>query len=123
MKLLNEFESRGSSGKDFEIFLRLLSPFAPHLAEDIWQSVLSHKKSIHLEKWPEYDEKLIAEELVSMVVQINGRVRSVISVPADTEEGSVKETALADEKVKKYLAGRGIRKTFFVKNRLVNFVI
>ena len=103
--------------------MKLLSPFAPHLAEEIWQNVLGHKKSIHLEKWPEYDKKLIAEELVSMIVQVNGKVRSVILLPANSSEEEVKKLALADEKIKKHLAGREIRKTIFVKNRLINFVV
>ena len=128
MKLLNEFEISVNSGyrlqtTDYELFLKLLSPFAPHLAEDIWQNVLGHKKSIHLEKWPDYDEKLIAEELVSVVVQVGGKARSVISLPADSGEEEVKKLALADEKIKKHLAGRESRKTFFVKNRLINFVV
>ena len=123
MKLLNELEERGADKKSFEQFLKLSSPFAPHLVEDIWQNILGHKKSIHLEKWPEYDEKLIAEELVSMVVQVNGKARSVISLPAGSGEEEVKKFALADEKIKKHLAGREIRKTIFVKNRLINFVI
>ena len=123
MKLLNELEERGADRKSFEQFLKLLSPFAPHLTEDIWQNVLCHKKSIHLEKWPRYDEKLIAEELVSIVVQVDGRARSVISLPADSGEEIVARAALADEKIKKHLAGREIRKTIFVKNRLINFVV
>jgi leucyl-tRNA synthetase len=123
MKLLNELEEKGADRKSFEQFLKLLSPFAPHLAEDIWQNVLGHKKSIHLEKWPDYDKKLIAEELVSIVVQVGGRARSVISLPADSGEEEVKKLALADEKTKKHLASREIRKTIFVKNRLINFVV
>jgi len=123
MKLLNELEKGNADRGSFEQFLKLLSPFAPHLAEDIWQNVLGHKKSIHLEKWPEYDEKLIAEELVSVVVQVNGRARSVISLLTDSNEEEIKKLALADEKIKKHLAGREIRKTIFVKNRLINFVV
>ncbi len=123
MKLLNELEEKGADRKSFEQFLKLLSPFAPHLAEDIWQNVLGHKKSIHLEKWPDYDKKLIAEELVSIVVQVGGRARSVISLPADSGEEEVKKLALTDEKTKKHLASREIRKTIFVKNRLINFVV
>ena len=118
-----ERENYNVTKEGLESFTKLLAPFAPHLAEDIWQNVLGHKKSIHLEKWPEYDEKLIAEEFVSVVVQVGGKARSVILLPADSAEEKVKETALADEKIKKHLAGRGIRKTIFVKNRLINFVV
>jgi leucyl-tRNA synthetase len=93
------------------------------LAEEIWQNVLGYKKSIHLEKWPKYDEKLIAEELIKIVVQINGKVRGAVSLPSGSNEEEVKKLALADEKIKKHLAGREVRKTFFVKNRLINFVV
>jgi leucyl-tRNA synthetase len=123
MKLLNEFESREADRKSFELLLRLLAPLAPHLAEEIWVNVLGHKKSIHLEKWPDYDKKLIAKELVSVVVQVNGRARGIISLPADSGEEEVKKLALADEKAKKHLAGCKIKRVVFVKNRLINFVI
>jgi leucyl-tRNA synthetase len=93
------------------------------LAEEIWQNVLGYKKSIHLEKWPKYDEKLIAEELIKIVVQINGKVRGAVSLPSGSNEEEVKKLALADEKIKKHLAGREVRKTFFVKDRLINFVV
>ena len=76
-----------------------------------------------MEKWPDYDKKLMAEELVSIVVQVGGRARSVISLPADSGEEEVKKLALTDEKTKKHLASREIRKTIFVKNRLINFVV
>ncbi len=122
---LNEMEKWGFSAPKnvFENFVLLLAPFAPHMAEEIWQDVLGHKKSVHLEKWPEYDEKLIEEESVSIVVQVNGKARSVLSLPADSSEEEVKKLALADENTKKHLAGREIRKTIFVKNRLINFVV
>jgi leucyl-tRNA synthetase len=128
MKLLNKFEDYVNSGHKLEIgnwklFLLLLAPFAPHLAEEIWQNVLGYKKSIHLEKWPKYDEKLIAEELIKIVVQINGKVRGAVSLPSGSNEEEVKKLALADEKIKKHLAGREVRKTFFVKDRLINFVV
>jgi leucyl-tRNA synthetase len=122
---LNEMEKWGLFvPRDiFENFIILLAPFAPHITEEIWQNVLGHKKSIHLEKWLDYDKKLIAEELVSIVVQVDGRARSVISLPTDSGEEEVKKLALADEKIKKHLTGREIRKTIFVKNRLINFVV
>ncbi len=128
MKLLNEFEDSINSGyqlqtTNYELFLKLLSPFAPHLAEEIWQGILGHKKSIYLERWPDYDEKLIAEELVSIIVQVGGKARGVILLPADSGEEEVKKLAFADEKIKKYLVGQEIKRTIFIKNRLINFVI
>ena len=107
----------------FESFIILLAPFAPHLAEEIWQNVLDHKKSIHLEKWPEYDPKLIVEETIKLVVKVNGKTRDVIEVPKDLDETAAREAALASEKIKKHLADKGIRKLIYIKNRLINFVI
>ncbi|MBI2063387.1 MAG: leucine--tRNA ligase [Candidatus Yanofskybacteria bacterium] len=107
----------------FEGFIRLLAPFAPHITEDIWQNTLGHKKSIHLEKWPEYDPKLIVEEMIKLVVQVNGRARDVIEVMAGLDETAIREVALGSENIKKHIAGTEIKKTIFVKNRLINFVV
>jgi len=110
------------SPKDAEIFLKLLSPFAPHLAEELWQG-LGHKKSIFLEKWPKYDPRLTREESFELVVQINGRVRDAISAPIDISEEDAKKLALNSEKVQKWFEGKLIKKVIFVKNRLINLII
>jgi len=110
------------SPKDAEIFLKLLSPFAPHLAEELWQG-LGHKKSIFLEKWPKYDPRLTREESFELVVQINGRVRDAISAPIDISEEDAKKLALNSEKVQKWFEGKPIKKVIFVKNRLINLII
>ena len=126
MKLLNEFERHAYSYSllttRYSLFLQLLAPFAPHLSEEIWQNVLKNKKSIHLEKWPEYDPKLIVEESAKIVVQINGKTRAVLGLPVDSNEATVSEMVQNDEKIKKYLADANIKKIIFVKNRLINFV-
>lgn len=108
--------------KDAEIFLKLLSSVVPHLTEELWQK-LGHKKSIFLEKWPEHDPKLIKEETFELVVQINGKVRDKIEALADISEQNAERLALASEKVQKWIEGKEIRKTIFVKNRLINFII
>ncbi|TSA45111.1 hypothetical protein D4R52_03055 [bacterium] len=124
MILANEFSTGSNSIKPdcLETFLKLLAPFAPHLTEEMWQK-LGHKTSIHLEKWPEYDSKLIREESISLPVQINGKVRATIQVPVDITEDEVKELAQKDENVSKYLAEKSIRKIIYVKGKIINFVI
>ena len=128
MKLLNEFENFINSGYKLQttnhtLFLQLIAPFAPHMAEEIWMNVLKNKKSIHLEKWPEYNTKLAVEELISLVVQVNGKTRDIIKISRDLAENNIRELALASEKIKKHLANKEVKKIIYVKNRLINFVI
>jgi len=123
MKLLNELESHEISKKEYETLLKLLAPFAPHLAEELWQGVLKNKKSIHLENWPEYDPKLIKEETVDLVIQVNGRTRDVIKAPRDLSESEVRDLALASEKIKKHISGKEVKKFIYISNKLANVVV
>ena len=105
-----------------ESFLILLSPFAPHLAEELWQK-LGHPDSIFNQKWPTYDEKLIAADEVELVIQINGKVRDKIMVALTISQPAAEDLATKSEKIKNYLAGKEIKKIIFVPGRLINFVI
>ncbi|MDO8529655.1 MAG: class I tRNA ligase family protein, partial [bacterium] len=123
MILANEFEKEEKiSIIHYSKFIILLSPFAPHIAEEIWEK-LGHTKSIFLEKWPSYDPKLIKDGEIELVVQANGKLRDRIKVSADISEEEAKEIAMTSEKLKKYIAGKEIRKIIFVKGRLINIVI
>ena len=122
MKLLNAVEDKWLTRKQYETFLKLIAPFAPHIAEEIWQEVLGNKQSIHLEAWPEYDEKYLQEEIVDLVLQINGKTRDVLRVARDLAEEKIKEMALDSEKIKRHLEGKQIKKTIFIKNRLINLI-
>jgi leucyl-tRNA synthetase len=102
-------------------FLILLKPFAPHLAEELW-SRLGHEKNMTVERWPNYNEALIKEDKVELIVQVNGKLRDRIKVPADSQAEEVKKIALTSEKIKKYVSGEP-KKVIFVPNRLINFVI
>ena len=102
--------------------MKILSPFAPHVCEELWQD-LGHKDSIFKEAWPEYDKSLIKESVTEVPVQINGKVRSKVMVTDDMSEAKVKELALADDKVKKWLEDKEIRKFIYVKNKIINIVI
>ena len=114
MKLLNEREIVD------DVFLKLLSPFAPHLTEELWSK--NHATSIHAEDWPEYDPALIAESTAHFAVQINGKTRAVIELPVHSDEQVVRSAAEADEKVKRHLIAP-IQKVIFVKAKLINFVL
>jgi leucyl-tRNA synthetase len=104
-----------------ETFVLLLAPFAPHLAEALW-AALGHPQSLAYEPWPRYDEKLAQEETIEVPVQINGKLRSRITVPADVAEDALRTMALADEKIRDLLAGKQIRKIIVVPKKLVNIV-
>ncbi|MFH1173430.1 MAG: class I tRNA ligase family protein, partial [bacterium] len=103
-------------------FLLLLAPFAPHLAEEMWQK-LGNQPSIFKSGWPKYDPKLIQDETITLVVQVNSKVRDNLSVPADISEAEAKKLALASAKVQKHLAGQEPKKIIFVKGKLMNIVI
>ncbi len=100
----------------------VLAPFAPHHAEEIWDG-LGETESVHLQSWPEWIEAAIATETITLIVQVNGKVRDRIEAPADIEEDAAKELALASENVKAQMDGKEIRKTIYVPGRLVNLVV
>ncbi|MDD5621371.1 MAG: leucine--tRNA ligase [Candidatus Pacebacteria bacterium] len=104
---------------DFRRFLKLLSVFAPHISEELYKP----ESSIFNESWPEYDKKLIIDEKIEIAVQVNGKLRDTILVNLDSDEEEVKNLALQSERIQKYLEGREIKKTIFVKNKLINLVI
>jgi leucyl-tRNA synthetase len=105
----------------FEVLIRLLAPFAPHIAEEIW-SRLGHGFSVHQQSWPAYDPALAVDETVTLVVQVNGKVRDRIPVPAGLEDGQARERALASERVRQHLGGRTPRQVIVVGGHLVNVV-
>ena len=121
-KALNSPKGFAFSVEDFEMFLKILSPFAPHITEEIWHS-LGHKTFLVRELWPKWDENLILDEEIKIVVQINGKVRAEIMIQVGETEEEIKTKALASEAIVKYLSGKTIKKAIYVKNRLINIVI
>jgi leucyl-tRNA synthetase len=105
-----------------EPFVLILAPFAPHIAEELWER-LGHASSLAHEPWPQYDENLAREKKVELAVQVNGKVRDRIVVDADADDESVKAVALGNEKVIAAMAGKTPRKVIVIKGRLVNIVV
>ena len=106
----------------WEPFVLLLSPYAPHIAEEMWEK-LGHEESLAYHPWPAYDEELTKDEEVEIVVQVNGKIRARLNVPLDTAEAELKEQALAHERVQQYTEGKSVRKVVTVPNKLVNVVV
>jgi leucyl-tRNA synthetase len=123
MKLLNIIESHELAKKDYEILLKLLAPFAPHISEELWQNVLKNKKSIHLERWPDFDPKLSAGEKIKIVIQVNGKMRDIIEIEPAVEEKEIKEIALAMESIKRHIGPEPVKKIIYIKGRVLNIVI
>lgn len=121
MTFMNELEQKKSIGRrQWEIFLQILQPFAPFLAEELW-SKSGHKSSLTAELWPQYDESLMKVSEVIIAVQVNGKTRAQVSVPSDAPKDQMIE--LARQQVEKRILGKKIDKTICVPNRLVNFVV
>jgi leucyl-tRNA synthetase/predicted alpha/beta hydrolase family esterase len=119
----NEMDSMESVPKElFELYLKILSPFAPHIAEELW-SQMGNKNLIAEEKWPTYDPKKIIDEEVSVIVQVNGKVRGQFKASPDISEEEAIGMAKLLPDVKKWLDGKEIKKSFFVKGRLINLVV
>lgn len=122
MILANEIDKRDEINiNDYKIFLQILSPFAPHITEELWK-VLGEKKSIHLSDWPKFDTKKIVEEEIKIAVQINGKVRAEIMIEKDENEEEIKQKALVLDTVTKFLDGQNPKRVIYVKNRLINIV-
>lgn len=124
MKLFNEFEKEPNlSLVSCRLFLLLLAPFAPHLAEEIWINMMKNKTSIHSESWPSFNEEFLEDELIDLVIQINGKLRDAIKVKRDLTEDDVKKIIFEREAVKKYIEGKNIKRFIYIPNRLTNIVI
>ena len=106
-----------------KIFLHLLSPYAPHIAQELWHR-LGETGFIALSKWPTHDESVLTRATVTIVAQVNGKLRSRLQLPADTTDKEIEEAALADERVQRFIDGKSIRKVIVVPNRnLINIVV
>ena len=130
MELLNEMiqaREHGASGtpewqEALDIYIRMMAPVAPHITEEIWAK-LGKPYSVHTQPWPIVDETAAAEDMITLVIQVNGKLRDRIEVPATTSEEEVRALALASSSVKKYLGNETPRKVIVVAGKLVNIVL
>ena len=125
MALVNDFYANGCSRADYATLLLLLSPFAPHMVEELWETLgfAAERGLACTQSWPAYDESKTVASEVNMAVQVGGKLRATITVPLDSEQDAVVEAALADPKVQKFTAGMDIVKVILVKNKLVNLIV
>jgi leucyl-tRNA synthetase len=129
MELVNASYDLLGSGKEDSQALKeaatnivlLLSPFVPHIAEEMW-AMLGNKDSILKAKWPSYDKSVIIEQVVTIPIQVNGKLRSRVEVPADIEQDELKALVLSDEKVRQHLAGKAVKDVIIIPKRLANVV-
>ena len=127
MAMVNEFYLNGLSRGDFEALLLMLSPFAPHMVEELWEQkgfAAKYEGKMAMQcAWPEYDESKTVASSVEMAVQVSGKFKGTIIVPVDSDQDTVVEAAKASEKVAKAIAGMQIVKVIHVKNKLVNLIV
>ena len=122
MSLLNTFAQNGVNEAEFMTFLQLLNPFAPHITEELAES-MGVTDTLVRRPWPQYDEAKTVEESINIGVQVNGKLKGVVSLPVDCDEETAKAAALADEKVKAAVEGKNIAKVIVVKNKIINIVV
>ncbi len=124
MSLINDVTAFGSiSKKELGIFAILLSPFAPHVAEEVWEACELGDGIVAEQSWPEYDESKCVEETIEIAVQVNGKIKTRLNIPVDAEQDAVLALAKADENVAKAVEGMNIIKEIYVKGRIVNIVV
>jgi leucyl-tRNA synthetase len=117
-------EKENYSANYLEPLVKMIAPFAPHLAEEIWHTVFKKKGSVHISDWPTYDEKYLISDKVKIIVQVNGKLRGTYFIPAErsTDQKYVVEDVKNRSEIKNWLKGQ-VKKEIFVPGKLVNFVI
>ncbi|MDQ0430427.1 leucyl-tRNA synthetase [Planomicrobium stackebrandtii] len=123
MVFINEGYKVDSIPKEYvEGFVKLMSPIAPHVAEELWEK-LGHDGSVAYENWPQYDESKLVDDVVEVVVQVNGKVKTKLTVAKDSTKEQLEAAALADEHVQKAADGKQVRKVIVIPGKLVNIVV
>lgn len=107
----------------YETLVRLIAPFAPHIAEEIWHEVFEHTDSIHVADWPKYEEKYLVDDISQITVQINGKTRGTVEVNADEDQKIIEDKILSTPDFAKYIDQHQIKKVIYVKGRIINFVV
>ncbi len=131
MELLNEMYKAREAGavgtpewdEATEIYLKMMAPVAPHIAEELWVNHMGKPYSIHQQKWPKVDEAAAKDDVIEIPVQVNGKLRDRVTVAADASEEEIKSAALASENVRKFMEGKEPKKVIVAQKRLVNIVV
>lgn len=124
MIFINEIQKLPVKPKSIlETFLHLINPYAPHITEELWKLLGNSKTNLAFNPWPEYNRNLLIDELVTVAVQINGKVRGTFEIIRDTDDDTFIEEAMKINNVKRFLENRSILKKFVIKNRIVSFVV
>ncbi|TES95172.1 leucine--tRNA ligase [Patescibacteria group bacterium] len=123
MEYSNALGKKDKIGRDLlEILVILLAPITPHLSEELWE-MLGHREFVFKAPWPKFDPKLIQEEIITLAIQVNGKLRGTVEVNKDVSEKEAIKLAKENQNVKKFLKGKEVKKEIFVKGRLVSFVV
>ncbi len=127
LNAVNRFDDRSGAGRAveheaLEAIVLMLSPIVPHICHALWQE-LGHESPLIGQMWPEVDESALELDLIEMVVQVNGKLRARVSVPADADKNAIEQLAIADDNVRRFIDGKKIRKVIVVPGRLVNIVV
>ncbi len=126
---MSQARQQGAAGtpawqETIDIYLRMLAPVAPHIAEELWERLgyLDARGSVHIQPWPEVDEKAAQAEQVTLVVQVNGKLRDRITIPVGLADDEARRLALESEGVRRFLEGLEVKQVIVVPGRLVNIV-
>jgi len=122
MEFINELMSNGASKEDLLTFVKLISPYAPHLGDEMWEKLGGDGFVVNT-TWPKWDESMTIDDIVTVVVQVNGKLRGDFQAALNATEEDLKLAALAVDKVKSFIDGKTIRKVIVVPNKLVNIVV
>ena len=124
MEMANELNSSDTLSESSKIIInKILAPFAPHLSEEAWHSILNNKNSVFLSKWPKHDPEKIKEDTVKIAIQINGKLRGSIEIDKGTDKADVLKASKDIENVQKYLDEGEIIKEIYIENKIINYVI
>jgi leucyl-tRNA synthetase len=125
MELVNTITEHGADKETMKTLCLLVAPFSPHLAEEVWVEVLGLPFSVHKANWPKYDDSKILNDTVTIIIQVNGKLRShlVVSNKQSTKKEDIETLSKKDENVAKWLKGKSIAKTIFIPGKIINFVI
>jgi leucyl-tRNA synthetase len=122
MEFVNHFYEIGLNDDYRVVFVKLLSPFAPHLSEELW-SILGNDTSVFNESWPTFDTSKLEMSTIDIAVQINGKVRAIISIENNLNKEDVLIKAKEENKIKKYLDKKEIKKEIYIPGKIINFVV